>query len=482
MENKDKRNNQVDVIIPAYKAHSTILRTLSSIATQTIIDDVNVIIVNDASPEGSYQDFVDMFSPFMKVKEVVLDVNGGPGVARQKGIEAGTGEFFTCIDADDTFSSAIALEMLREGIKQSDVFQACIGTFLQLGENLQMIVPHMNDMVWMFGKLYRREFIDRYKIKFNETRANEDTGFNTWVRLLCTNQMEQIRFIQEPVYYWHNKEGSITRINDGQYGFDQCMCGWTDNMIHAIKQVQKVRPFNEAVSQQIVNVMLQLYYYHIETKARKPVYLDQNWEFTKKFYHECYQDIEKQVTDELFSEMYSLCSREKWGSGSMLGIIPHIGIKEFMDKVRNAPYDPDDIYKVWARMPADLVENNITCGVSPANYWKRPEYVDVPDDVYRAKYNNYTKKDQKSDETKPIWFFQGNKVTDKNDKEHYKDEEIDPKTIDTSDSEMIMHNEKIQALYAAGVPDWSDVDQYIGHHEEEATTEEPEVLVGEVVE
>ena len=47
-----KKNNRIDVIIPAYKAHGTILRTLSSIAEQTILSDVDVTIVNDCCPEG----------------------------------------------------------------------------------------------------------------------------------------------------------------------------------------------------------------------------------------------------------------------------------------------------------------------------------------------------------------------------------------------------------------------------------------------
>jgi cellulose synthase/poly-beta-1,6-N-acetylglucosamine synthase-like glycosyltransferase len=35
---KKETNHKIDVIIPAYKAHDTILRTLSSIMAQTILD------------------------------------------------------------------------------------------------------------------------------------------------------------------------------------------------------------------------------------------------------------------------------------------------------------------------------------------------------------------------------------------------------------------------------------------------------------
>lgn len=372
------KNNRIDVIIPAYKAQKTILRTLSSIAAQSILDDVDVTIVNDCCPNGNYKEFVKMFSPYMNIKEIRLDKNGGPGVARQYGIDNTSNEFFTCIDADDTFSGSIALETLREGIKIDQSVKCCAGTFLQLGDDLQSIVPHMNDMVWMFGKLYRRDFIDQYKIRFNETRANEDTGFNTWVRLLCDNPGEQIRWIQEVVYYWHNKEGSITRINDGQYQYDQCLCGWTDNMIYAIENARRQKPFSGAPTQWTVSCMLQLYYYYLETLIRKPVFADQNWEYVKKFYHKCYKRISADITDEVFGQMYSMVSQDKWGGGSMFGIIPPIGIKEFMDKLDAEPYDPDHIYEVWEKMEEDpeakqLIKNNETCGVCPEGYTRRPK-------------------------------------------------------------------------------------------------------------
>lgn len=365
-------NNRIDVIIPAFKAQGTILRTLASIAEQTIIGDVDVTIVNDGCPNGDYKKFVDMFSPYMSVREIKLEENKGAGVARQYGIENTHNEFFTCIDADDTFCGAIALETLREGISYSPVIKVCVGSFMQLGDDLQHLVPHMNDMVWMFGKLYRREFIEHYKIHFNETRANEDTGFNTWVRLLCNNPNEQIRYIQECVYYWHNKADSITRINDNQYSYDQCFSGWTDNMIYAIQNAKRQKPFDGNIAQWTLSVMLQLYYYYIETVARKPVFSDQNWEYVKKFYNMCYKRIEDDISDEVFSQMFSMASTEKWGSGSMIGIVPHIGIKEFMDKVRSEEYDENHIYDVWAAMPKDLIENNEKCGVCPVGYTNKP--------------------------------------------------------------------------------------------------------------
>ena len=62
---KENTNGKVDVIIPAYKAHATIIRTLSSICMQSIRDDLYVIIVDDACPNdgknNSYEKILDKF-------------------------------------------------------------------------------------------------------------------------------------------------------------------------------------------------------------------------------------------------------------------------------------------------------------------------------------------------------------------------------------------------------------------------------------
>lgn len=367
---------KVDVIIPAYKAHKTLIRTLSSIAMQNTISDIYVTIVNDACPEGDYQDYVKMFSPYFKIREIICDENKGPGVARQIGIDYGNAEFFTCIDADDTFASTIAIEALREHFKRDvpqgapkDVIKCVSSVFLQMGDEPGQLLPHQRDMVWMFGKMYRREYIEKMKIRFNTTRANEDTGFNTIVRLLCSNPNEILIFAPETTYFWHPKKDSITRVNDGQYGYDQCQVGWTENMIYAARHARKIRPFAESIAQHAIFCMNRLYFTCLEIHERKPVFMDQIWQCAKQFYWQEYREYEKHITKEAFSEIHSMAATESWGSGNMIGIVPYIGIREFMDKLAEDPYNEDDWYDIWDKIPYDLRDNNVRCGVAPAFYW-----------------------------------------------------------------------------------------------------------------
>ena len=113
---------------------------------------------------------------------------------------------------------------------------------------------------------------------------------------------------------------------------------------------------------------MQLYGYYIETVARKPVFAPQNWEYVKKFYHACYKKIEDRITEEMLGVSYSMVMQGKFVGGSMLGIVPCMGIQEFMDKLHDETYDPKQIYSVWKDLPQDLIKNNETCGVCPVGY------------------------------------------------------------------------------------------------------------------
>lgn len=297
-------NKKLDIIIPAFKAQNTIEKTLASIIIQSIADKLTVTIVNDCDGIG-YKKFVDQFQEFIDIKEITLKENGGPGVARQYGIDSTTSPYFTCIDADDTFAGAFALEILLKGAESSPEYHTIVGTFVEQHPNLNFI-SHQQDMVWMFGKLYTRSFINKYKIRFNDTRANEDNGFNTIIRLVSSDQ-EKIMFLPDVVYYWHDKPDSITRINNAQYSYDQSFCGYTDNMIYAIKHAKEVRVENPYINQWAVQVMAQLYNYYYQTVKRDPRFVEQNYSYCIKYYKEIYKDIDvsKKGIEEIFAQTLS---------------------------------------------------------------------------------------------------------------------------------------------------------------------------------
>ena len=332
------KEDHISIIIPCYHTHETLLRPLCSIMTQTCVKDCEVILVNDGD-EKDYSEFVEMFKPYVKIREIKLEKNSGPGDARQFGLDNSKYPLVTFIDSDDTFSGAFALKTLRAQLLAEPHNVCCFSNFLE--EQPNTYVQHPNDSVWMFGKLYKKDFLKKYDIHFMPgSRANEDNGFNMQCKL-CANQFEQIKYIQDITYYWHFKEDSITRINNAQYSYDKSYVGYTNNMIFAIKNAEKKCPFNGAVNQQKVAVMCNLYEYYLETEERDKRFVEQNWNCCRKYYAEVYREIKDKISDEIFAEIYASVMKNSYMGDKMFKIIPRLGIKEFMAKLEEL-YDPNE--------------------------------------------------------------------------------------------------------------------------------------------
>ena len=320
---------KIDVVIPAYKAHGTLPRALGSIITQSIVNDLKVVVVNDAD-DKDYSDIVSRFAPFVDIEEIRLDVNGGPGVARQAGIDHTNSPYFTCIDADDTFASPFALETLLSNLQAEPNYHTCIGGFVEQHPPLNFL-NHQQDMVWMFGKLYTRAFTEKYNVRFNATRANEDNGFNTIIRLV-SSETEKIKFIPDIVYYWHFKEDSITRINNAEYSYNQSFPGYAENMAYAIEQARKAKPFNPMIDMWAVQVMAQLYVYYLQTEERAPKFAKQNYEWCLNYYKRIFGPISQRITMDSFKNIFSEVLVQQ--APNMVGVIPSMTIYQFIEKLK----------------------------------------------------------------------------------------------------------------------------------------------------
>lgn len=342
-----KYNKKIDVIIPAYNVPDEILfRCLASIACQDIVSDLEVTIVDDASTVQNYSKVASYFNSIMKINILRYETNGGPGVARQYGINHTSNGYMTFIDADDTFNGSFALKALRNSIEMNNgLYVMSVGVFDEVHEeglpqgDGPILMAHEQDMVWMFGKMYRRSFIDKYNIHFHETsRANEDNGFNTMIRL-CSNDQEQINFIHAHVYYWHENLNSITRANDCQYSFGgserDSFYGYVENMIFAIKEAKKRAPYNGGIAMLAVSCMLNIYEYYIECVGRAPEYASNNWKWCKRYYDEVYKALEEDISDEILAQHYNDVMKNAYMGDKLNGIIPCMGIFDFLNKLKN---------------------------------------------------------------------------------------------------------------------------------------------------
>ena len=182
---QDWSQNNISIIIPAYNCHKTLPQALASIMMQENIHEIETIIADDCS-DYPYDEIAEAFSKFMKIKIVRLKKGGGPGTARQVGYDNSVGKYVMFMDADDSFISCDSVNILKRVLLEKD--QDCVyGQFLEQTESGELIV-HEIHMVWMFGKLYKRDFLEHYNIRMNMSHSNEDTGFNCVVKG-CTNKI-----------------------------------------------------------------------------------------------------------------------------------------------------------------------------------------------------------------------------------------------------------------------------------------------------
>lgn len=194
----------IDVIIPAYNAHETIERTLYSIAYQRNSENLNVYIINDNSIID-YSKEIDFFKNFINIRELKLKENSGPGYARQYGIEHSDSEYIVFIDSDDIFATPLSLITLENAIKASNS-DVVVSAFIEEKTKDEFIF-YDNDPIALHGKIYKRKFIEKNKIKFPYFYAEEDNAFNHLVFL--NNPIKKI--IQDKTYIWMNNEKSLTR-------------------------------------------------------------------------------------------------------------------------------------------------------------------------------------------------------------------------------------------------------------------------------
>ena len=178
-----------------------------------------------------------------------------------------------------------------------------------------------------------------------------------------------INIINEPIYFWRTgSDHSITRFGvdkDGipQYNFDLCQIGATIASIRAAKFCQQKNPFNGSITRFITEMMIGHYFTYVECLEKKPIFAEQNLFNAKRFYHECYKEIENKIDKKILSDLYTVQNAAK--GADFIGIIPKISFFEFMDKIREEEYGgEEELKEIRSKLPDKIIKNDIKTGVA----------------------------------------------------------------------------------------------------------------------
>ncbi len=363
---------KIDLIIPVYKAHKNLSKMLNSIAMQKDIECVQITLVNDCCPEGSYQDIINLFKPMLNIQEIILTENHGPGYARRIGIEKTFYPYIMFADADDTFLNALSISELLYYIEEFNENIIC-SSFIEERQDMEP-APHVNDIAWIFGKIYRRDFLKKYNINFTDCRANEDVCFNKKIMMWYGSHEKDVQFINLFTYLWQNNQNSITKINKNQYTYDQSIPGLIDGTIDLLQWAEKNKINQQIIKKETYDVLGYLYmiYGNLQFLQINIGLEKQFLYYAKKFaqttWKKEYNYQEKMFVESFQNNLISLIDKGMIEASFCMN--NNLNIYDFLNKILNEPYSENELKEAFTYIDNNIKQKNIECGVCSENYYK----------------------------------------------------------------------------------------------------------------
>nr|WP_294170632.1 glycosyltransferase family 2 protein [uncultured Sphingomonas sp.] len=150
----------VSVIIPAYQAAGFVRSAINSALAQTR-KDIEVIVVDDGSSDGTWDKIVACADHDPRVVPLRQPCWAGPSSARNAGILRAQGKWLALLDADDLYSPlrlehlVAAAEALDADLLADNLLQVDFVTGAQLGNRFRDAVMSADDPVSLIEALRR---------------------------------------------------------------------------------------------------------------------------------------------------------------------------------------------------------------------------------------------------------------------------------------------------------------------------------------
>ena len=211
-------NPKISVIIPVYNVEPYLEYCLESILNQTMIEDIEVLMIDNGSTDNSryiIENYALDYDNFFAFHQE----NKGQGIARNFGLRKARGEYIHFMDSDDYLKDDAYERLYEFGVKNNNDFVMCgVSKFTEntiwddvifrnLFKNISSDIPStnirtMNDLVWdtiATNKLYKKEFLDKNQIRFIKKKiVFEDIIFSFQAHYSA----DSIGIINERFYFW----------------------------------------------------------------------------------------------------------------------------------------------------------------------------------------------------------------------------------------------------------------------------------------
>jgi CDP-glycerol glycerophosphotransferase len=218
---------RISVIVPFFNVEDLLDDCLSSIAAQTITD-LQVIMVDDGSTDSSAA--VAAARAAADPRFTLLRVpNGGPGHARNRGLELATGTYLAFVDGDDVLPSHTYERLLHaleasgsdfvsgnvQRIGPLGITQSALHAKAIKGRRIRTHIsrtPALFYDVSVWNKLFRRSFWAEHGLTYPEGMVWEDIQVMTQAHVLA----RAVDVIPDSIYYWRERATGALSITQSR--------------------------------------------------------------------------------------------------------------------------------------------------------------------------------------------------------------------------------------------------------------------------
>ena len=222
----EKQQKKISVIIPVYNAEKYIRETLDSIIKQSYKNREIILIENGSEDRSS--DIIQEYAAKYPEIHMVKGPGKGPGAARNRGLKLAKGDYIVFVDADDYLPDA---EIFCKYVSLADQTNGdiIVSNYARLWkekilsaakhESFALCSPSSEEfkfqgffsvgtLSYVWGKLYRSDFLRKHQIIFTDLSYAEDKLFNMQC-YICNSWKIQGTFTERMICRF---PGNIDRI------------------------------------------------------------------------------------------------------------------------------------------------------------------------------------------------------------------------------------------------------------------------------
>lgn len=226
---------ELSIVVPVYNTEKYLKTCITSLLNQNI-DNYEIIIVNDESPDGSQKIIEEFIHKYPDLIKGFTKKNGGLGDTRNFGISHASGKYVMFVDSDDYIKENSLFTIVEKMNKEN--LDILVFDFVNVYESKKYIHEHaMNDVDVKdyilstpnaCNKAFRIEFLRNNNFKFPTKIWYEDLAVIPGL----AKYTKKIGYLNEGIYFYINRCNSI--MNQTSYN---------EKFLDVIKSIESLKKF-----------------------------------------------------------------------------------------------------------------------------------------------------------------------------------------------------------------------------------------------